>query len=87
MRIVEFKDLRREEGQIFYIRKYYCIAVLDLPTGIEYAPIKFNIEVNCIGIRTIEIHFEKQINYPLLPVKKLLIDYITKQDIEGLIPC
>ena len=87
MKVIEFKDLRREEGQIFYIRKYYCVTVLDLPTGFAEHPIKFTIEMNGLGNKSIELFFENQINYPLLPVKKALIEYILDQDREGKLPC
>lgn len=87
MKVVEFKDLRREEGQIFYIRKYYCITVLDLPTGQSEHPIKFSIEMNGIGQKMVELTIENQVNYPLIPVRKTIIEYILNQDKEGKLPC
>ena len=44
MKVLQLKELQREEGQIFYLRKYTCIIVLELPTGVENAEIKFSIE-------------------------------------------
>lgn len=87
MKVIEFKDLHREEGQIFYIRRYYCVAVLSLPTGTTFAPIKFSIEMNGLGHKDIELQVEGQINYPLIPVRKALMDFILSQDEEGKLPC
>ena len=87
MKVVEFKNLRREEGQIFYIRRYYCVTVLDLPTGISEHPTRFSIEMNGLGNKTIDISIENQVNYPLVPVKKAITEYILTEDREGRLPC
>lgn len=87
MKVLEFKDLRREEGQIFYIRRYYCQSVLELPTGITENPIRFSIEMNGLGNKMIELSIEGQVNYPLIPLKKAIIEYILVQDREGKLPC
>lgn len=87
MRVVELKNLQREEGQIFYLRKYNCTAVLDLPIATEEVPIYFEIETDPFGQKNIVLNITKQVNYPLLPVKKALLDFILAEELEGRLPC
>lgn len=87
MKVLEFKNLVREEGQIFYIRKYTCDAVIEFPTATEETPIYFVIETNPFGAKEIEITFVRPINYPILPVKKALLEFILTEELEGRLPC
>lgn len=87
MRVVELKNIEREEGQIFYIRKYTCDVVLELPTSTETVQIYFSIETNPMGKKIIELSFPQPINYPLIPIKKALMEYIFTEELEGRIPC
>lgn len=87
MKIVELKDLQREEGQIFYLRKYKTKVVVDLPISQEEVPISFTIETDPFGKKNIELSIEKQINYPLLPLKKAIKDFILAEDLQGRLPC
>ncbi len=65
---MELKDIVPEHGQVFYMRKYTCNAVLELPTSTETTPVFFSIETSPFGKKIIEISSLKQSNYPLLPV-------------------
>lgn len=87
MRVVELKNIAREEGQIFYIRKYTCDAVLELPTSTDTVNILFSIETNPMGKKIIELSFPQPINYPLIPIKKALMEYIFTEELEGRLPC
>lgn len=87
MRVVELKNLLREEGQIFYLRKYTCDVVLEFPTSTEETPIFFSIETNPFGQKDIKLNFIRPINYPILPVKKALIEFIPTEELEGRLPC
>ncbi len=87
MRVLELQNLAREEGQIFYIRKYSCDAILELPKNTEKVPIQFTIETSPLGKKIIELTFTQAINYPLIPVKKALLEFIYTEEIEGRIPC
>lgn len=87
MKVVELKNIQREEGQIFYLKKYNCDAVLDLPIATETVPIYFSIETDPFGRKNIELSITKQVNYPLLPVKKALLDFILTEELEGRLPC
>ena len=49
MKVVELQNLAREEGQIFYLRKYTCDVVLQLPTSQEKVPVFFSIETSPMG--------------------------------------
>jgi hypothetical protein len=87
MKVVDIKNLQREEGHIFYLRKYEGDAVLELPTSVETTKIKFSIEMSPLGEKKVELSLMSSVNYPLLPVKKALIDYIIFIDKEGTLPC
>lgn len=87
MRVVELNNIEREEGQIFYLRKYACDAVLEFPTSQETTHILFSIETSPFGQKTIELTFTQPVNYPLIPVKKALMEYIFTEELEGRLPC
>lgn len=87
MRVIELKNIIREEGQIFYLRKYTCDAVIELPTSTDKVSIFFSIETNPMGKKIIEITFTQPVNYPLIPIKKALIEYILTEELEGRLPC
>lgn len=87
MRVIELKKIEREESELFYRRKYKCDAVLELPTSNETVPVFFTIETDPFGRKNIELSFPRQVNYPLVPVKKVLIEFILTEEMEGRIPC
>lgn len=87
MKIVEIKDLQREEGQIFYIRKYSGDVYIELPTRIEHVLIRFTIEIDPLSNKKVDLEFLSNINYPILPLKKAIIEYILTEDFEGRLPC
>jgi len=87
MKVLELKDIQREEGQIFYRRKYTCNAVLEFPTNTETVQIFFIIDMDPLGRKSLEFSFPQTISYPLIPVKKALTEYILTEDLEGRLPC
>lgn len=87
MKVLGLENLQREEGQIFYLRKYNCDAIVELPTETERIPVFFTIETSPIGKKIIELSFMKQVNYPLLPLKKAILENILTEEIEGRLPC
>ena len=87
MRVIELKNIVREEGQIFYIRKYSCDAIIEFPTNTEAVKILFNIETNPMGKKIIEFSFPQTFNYPLIPIKKALNEFILTEELEGRLPC
>ena len=87
MRVIELQNIQREEGQIFYLRKYTCDAVMEFPTSTDTVQIFFSIETSPMGKKNIELSFPQPINYPLIPVKKALLEYIFTEELEGRLPC
>lgn len=87
MKVLEFRNLSREEGQIFYLRKYTCDAIFELTSSTLESKINFSIETTPLGEKNIVISFAESLNYPVLPIKKALKDYILLQDKEGRLPC
>lgn len=87
MKVLQLQNIQREEGQIFYLRRYTCDAVLQLISSEEKVPIKFSVESDFLGKRTIELSFIKTVNYPIIPLKKALIQFIITEDLEGRLPC
>lgn len=87
MRIVEIKGLQREEGHIFYIRKYTGDVYVELPTNIEHGKIQFSIEMDPLGNKKIDLSIIDPMNYPLVPLKRAIIEYILAQELEGKLPC
>lgn len=86
MNIVELKEITREEGQIFYLRKFTAVAVLELPTTTEDVPISFSIETSPLGERTIAVKVISAPNYPVMPLIAALKSYILTSDKEGRLP-
>ena len=86
MNILELKNVQREEEQIFYIRKYTAIAVVELPTETVDTPILFSIETGPFGDKKLSVKIIEAPNYPILPIITSLKPYILKNDKEGRLP-
>ena len=87
MRVVELANLQREDVQIFYIRKYAATAVLDLTARTANVDIEFSIEMNSVGNKDFSLSIKSQIDYPLIPIRKTILEYITNLEQEGKLPC
>ena len=87
MRVVELANLQREDVQIFYIRKYTATAVLDLTARTANVDIEFSIEMNSFGNKAFTLSITSQIDYPLIPLRKSILEYITNLEQEGKLPC
>ncbi len=83
MKVLEINSISKEEGYIYYRNKYNGNAVLDIMSQQVTVPVKFTIEVNPLGKRTIELEpLPASLNYPVMPVTKslkLFIDDLYKQ--------
>mgnify|MGYP003594486911 CR=1 FL=1 len=86
MKVLEIKNVSREDGCIYYFRKFTGEAVVQLPADTLDTPIAFSIESNPLGSKDIQIEFKQSINYPVLPVKKALQEFILTRDSEGKLP-
>ena len=87
MRVVELANLQREDVQIFYIRKYAATAVLDLTARTASVDIEFSIEMNSFGNKDFTLSIKSPIDYPLIPIRKTILEYITNLEMEGKLPC
>ncbi|MCQ2590263.1 MAG: hypothetical protein MJ179_07560 [Treponema sp.] len=87
MKVVEIKDIQREEGQIFYIRKYSGEIYIELPTSTEHGQLKFSIEMDPLGNKKIDLLQFPKLNYPLIPLKRAIVDFIMKEETEGKLTC
>ena len=87
MRVVELSNLQRKDVQIFYIRKYDATAVLDLTARTANVDIEFSIEMNSFGNKSYSLSIKSPIDYPLIPIRKSILEYITNLEQEGKLPC
>ena len=87
MKVVELANLKREDVQIFYIRKYAATAVLDLTARTANVDIEFSIEMNSFGNKDFSLSIKSPIDYPLIPIRKSILEYITNLEMEGKLPC
>ena len=87
MKVLELANLQREDVQIFYIRKYAATAVLDLTARTANVDIEFSIEMNSFGNKDFSLSIKSQIDYPLIPIRKSILEYITNLEMEGKLPC
>ena len=86
MRVVEIRNIRREESGIYYLRKFKGEAVIELPGGDFEAPVEFSIEADPLGAKKIDIIISESINYPVVPIKNALRAYIITADSKGKLP-
>ncbi len=86
MTVLELKDVHREPGAIYYIRRYKATANLKLPTETVDSNIEFSIETGPLGNKKIEIDLLTQPNYPAIPIIKALKEYILEHDNSGTLP-
>ncbi|MCH5295691.1 MAG: hypothetical protein J1F14_07345 [Treponema sp.] len=50
-------------------------------------PLSFSVEINPLGMRTVEIDdLPSNLDYPVVPIKKSLSEFITKMSIDGTLP-
>ena len=86
MTVLALKDVMREPGAIYYIRRYRATANLKLPTEIVDSNIEFSIETGPLGDKIIEVELLNQPNYPALPIVKALREFINQNDNAGTLP-
>ena len=87
MKVLELKQIQREEGCIYFRRKFSAIAVVDILTKPTDISLIFIMETGPLGDKKIEVSDVKgDFNYPLLPVVKTLREYIRVADSQGQLP-
>lgn len=83
MKVLGLNNIIREEGVIYYRKSFTANAEIELPLKTINTPISFTIEMSPLGEKTIDIVFLENIDYPLLPILKILKEIIKQQDYEG----
>lgn len=86
MRIIVLKNITRDENFIYYRRNFKAVAELELGKNVIEADINFLIETTPLGTKEISIFGLESIDYPLLPLKKAITEYISEKDSEGTLP-
>jgi hypothetical protein len=88
MKILNLSNIKRiDETAIYYLRKYNAIAEIQFPIEDISLPINFTIETTSLGTTNLTLCFDRNITYPLLPLKRKLTEYIKDADSEGKLPC
>lgn len=77
MNIIELRDIKRENEHIHYRKRYSAVLVYTTDGKTEHlANIVFVFEYNALGSKKLIVQFKDPINYPLLPAKKKLEEYL-----------
>ena len=87
MKILELKQIEREEGCVYYRRKFTAVASMEILAKEVDIPVKFIIETGPLGDKKIDFgEIKGDFNYPILPIMKSLREYVKKMDEEGALP-
>ena len=87
MKILGLKGVFKEDSYLYYMNKYTAVAVIEIFAQRLSLPINFSIEVNPLGVKTIDFEpLPKTLDYPVLPITKSLKEYIAQLDIENKLP-
>ena len=85
MKVLELKNLYSEDIGLYYRRNYTALAVLELPIRTTEVPIDFIIEISPLGTKDIFIDLKTNVDYPLIPLKREIKNYILNREREGLL--
>jgi hypothetical protein len=87
MKIIELRDIVKKDIPLHYRNEYSAMAVLEF--GQKKIPeekkIEFVLERSATGAVDIQLNFLDELNYPLLPARKLLTDHIRNLDKRGIL--
>ena len=83
MKVLGLNNIIREDGVIYYRKCFTANVEIELPLKTINTPISFTIEMSPLGEKAIDIVFLETIDYPLLPILKILKEIIKQQDYEG----
>ena len=87
MTVLGLKDIYRKEDGIYYRRKFSASAEYEMPSGHnEDGKIEFIIETSPLGKNSISVQLIDPVNYPILPLKRALKEYINDLDRAGMLP-
>ena len=84
---MEINSILKEEGYIYYINRYKANAVIEIMTQRITFPISFSIEMNPLGLKTIDLDpLPREIDYPVIPLSKSIKEFINQMDKNGKLP-
>jgi hypothetical protein len=86
VKIIHMKDMIRKDVPIYYRRLYSGTAVIEINENPEDYRIDFSIEQKPTGHKEITVSFIDIIDYPLIPVNKVVKNYIGELDNAGRLP-
>ena len=87
MKVMEINSILKEEGYIYYINRYKANAVIEIMTQRITFPISFSIEMNPLGLKTIDLDpLPREIDYPVIPLSKSIKEFINQMDKNGKLP-
>jgi hypothetical protein len=86
MKVITIKDMIRKDVPIYYRKLFTGVAVIELNNKTTDYRIDFSIEFKPTGHKEIAVAFLDKIDYPLIPVSKILKDYIGELDTNGGLP-
>lgn len=87
MKVLELKSISKQDGCIYYLKRYTATAVLEIPAQTVTFPLSFSIETGPLGNKTIEVdELPADLNYPVFPVVKSLKEFIQNLSVQGTLP-
>lgn len=86
MKILEIRDIQREEGHIFYRRNFSAVVLIELPLKNVESSINFIIEMLPTGKKEVDLDIVEDVEYPIIPLKNAIIKTILDMDYEGQLP-
>jgi hypothetical protein len=86
MRVVELKNLQRNNIPIFYLKKFTGRAVLEFRDNTTEKSVEFIVERKPSGAIEVRVTILDELEYPLIPVVRGLKTYITEMESEGRLP-
>ncbi len=86
MKIHEISNIQRIENNIHYIRRYSATLEYSLLEDQKRSSdILFSIEHDAMGQASVVVDFKVAIDYPLIPARKRVTEYIKNYDSQGLL--
>ena len=87
MELIAIKDVQRKDNPLLYRRDFVGKAVISYPVfdkkqEIEFA-VDFSIEDTALGGARISATIPEKIDYPLVPVLRMIKEYITQLEGKG----
>lgn len=87
MKVLDITSISKEEGWIYYRNQYKATASLEILTRTVSIPLSFIVEINPLGMRSIEIEgIPSDLDYPVVPIRNALKKYIDDMAKQGKLP-